>query len=162
MGNEEIAQPAAHCALRDRMRDLAGDIDQLHALLRANPDLNHHVAILWSGAARRQPLLYRPAPRARFHRAANSLWFGQIELEAPPATFYLRIVAAAFAGHGRWNRNRWNSGSSSAALTHTWPLRGSSRSRWRRGCACAGARLWPAPPSWRTWGGRGRVGLSPA
>src|ERR1700730_8832286 len=63
MGNEEIAQPAAHCALRDRMRDLAGDIDQLHALLRATPDLNHHVAILWPAAARRQPLLYRPAPR---------------------------------------------------------------------------------------------------
>src|SRR5216684_3406261 len=77
MGNEEIAQTGAHHALRDRMRDLAGDIDQLHALLRANPNLNHHTAILWPGAARRQPRLYRLEPRARFHRAANSLSFGQ-------------------------------------------------------------------------------------
>jgi len=65
MGNEEIAEPHTHAASFNRTRDVAGDIDQLHALARTNPDIDHHANILRPATARRQPPPpYRAAPRA--------------------------------------------------------------------------------------------------
>ena len=53
MGNEEVAEPAIHAALFNRTRDVTGDIDQLHALARTNPDIGHHTNILRPATARR-------------------------------------------------------------------------------------------------------------
>jgi hypothetical protein len=65
MGNEEVAKPAIHAALFNRTRDVAGDIDQLHALARTNPNIDHHTNILRPATARRQPPSpYRAAPCA--------------------------------------------------------------------------------------------------
>src|SRR4029077_13320424 len=98
MGNEEVAQPGLHGALFNRARDVAGDIDQLHALTRTNPDIDHHTNILRPATARRQPLPpYRAARRAF------------------PLRGRFAMVRPNCAGMELWNRNRWNSGSSSRA-----------------------------------------------